>query len=297
MDINYSIIIPHKNCPDLLERCLNSIPIRDDIQIIVIDDNSEYNKKPVLRRENIKILFLDISKSKGAGRARNIGIEESLGKWLLFADSDDYFTELSFSVFDEYLNSSYEVIYFNSLFFNSETLQVLPKPKELVSIDDFDGSRNAEEKIKYLKNAPWGKMLRKDFVLKHNIKYEEIVKGNDTFFAYQVGFFSSSVAIDKRDVYVYTMNGNSITNGSKTIDIYKQSLKNTYKSNSFLKFVGHPEWQSSIIRYLASLFFKESLIYWIRILIMFVLDYKEITADKYMYVTYFTNARSKANDL
>ena len=39
--INYSIIIPHKNTPNLLQQCLDSIPYRDDIQIIVVDDNSE----------------------------------------------------------------------------------------------------------------------------------------------------------------------------------------------------------------------------------------------------------------
>ena len=37
--INYSIIIPHKNIPDLLQRCLDSIPRREDVQIID-DDNS-----------------------------------------------------------------------------------------------------------------------------------------------------------------------------------------------------------------------------------------------------------------
>ena len=36
----FSIIIPHKNIPSLLQRCLDSIPKRDDVQIIVVDDNS-----------------------------------------------------------------------------------------------------------------------------------------------------------------------------------------------------------------------------------------------------------------
>ena len=40
-EINYSIIIPHKNSTVLLERCLRSIPCRKDVQVIVVDDNSE----------------------------------------------------------------------------------------------------------------------------------------------------------------------------------------------------------------------------------------------------------------
>ena len=43
-NINYSIIIPHKNIPQLLQRCLDSIPIRDDVQVIVVDDNSDTDK-------------------------------------------------------------------------------------------------------------------------------------------------------------------------------------------------------------------------------------------------------------
>jgi glycosyltransferase involved in cell wall biosynthesis len=45
---NYSFIIPHKNCPDLLQRCVDSIPDRDDVQVIVVDDNSDEGKKPAL---------------------------------------------------------------------------------------------------------------------------------------------------------------------------------------------------------------------------------------------------------
>lgn len=43
--INYSIIIPHKNIPHLLVRCLDSIPQKDDVQIIVIDDNSNITEQ------------------------------------------------------------------------------------------------------------------------------------------------------------------------------------------------------------------------------------------------------------
>ena len=58
----YSIIIPHKNIPELLIRCLNSIPDREDIQIIVIDDNSTdadiYSVMyPELNRSDIEIYY------------------------------------------------------------------------------------------------------------------------------------------------------------------------------------------------------------------------------------------------
>ena len=37
----YSIIIPHYNLPKLLRRCLQSIPEREDVQVIVVDDSAQ----------------------------------------------------------------------------------------------------------------------------------------------------------------------------------------------------------------------------------------------------------------
>ena len=68
--INYSIIIPHKNIPNLLQRCLDSIPNREDVQIIVVDDNSDpnivdFDKFPGLNRCNVEVIFT--KEGKGAG--------------------------------------------------------------------------------------------------------------------------------------------------------------------------------------------------------------------------------------
>ena len=40
---NLSIIIPHYNTPDLLQKLIDSIPHIEDIQIIVVDDRSDKN--------------------------------------------------------------------------------------------------------------------------------------------------------------------------------------------------------------------------------------------------------------
>ena len=48
---------------------------------------------------------------KGAGYARNTGIKYVKGKWLLFSDADDYFSENVNRLFDDYENSVMDVIY------------------------------------------------------------------------------------------------------------------------------------------------------------------------------------------
>src|SRR5574344_311021 len=92
--INYTIIIPHKNTTDLLRKCIDSIPKRNDVQVIIVDDNSDADKVdfehfPGLNEERTEVYFT--KEGKGAGYARNIGLQYAIGKWVVFVDADDYF--------------------------------------------------------------------------------------------------------------------------------------------------------------------------------------------------------------
>ena len=111
-----TFIIPHKNCPKLLNRCLDSIPRRDDVEILVVDDNSspEIVDWNTFQFTNPKcITLIKDHTGKGAGHARNIGIEKAHGKWLLFADADDYYKDGFFDTILKYKDSDLNVIYFN----------------------------------------------------------------------------------------------------------------------------------------------------------------------------------------
>ena len=94
MSSSFTIIIPHRDCPDLLQRCLDSIPERENVQVIVVDDNSDpsivdFDRFPGKGRDNVKIVFT--KEGKGAGYARNVGLEYATGEWIVFSDADDYF--------------------------------------------------------------------------------------------------------------------------------------------------------------------------------------------------------------
>ena len=114
MDTVYSIIIPHKNNPILLSRCLDTIPVRNDVQIIVVDDNSDRklinpDNYPGKNRNDVEVVFLDSTQSKFAGRARNIGLGKVKGKWIIFADADDYFTDNLSILLDKYKDNDEKI--------------------------------------------------------------------------------------------------------------------------------------------------------------------------------------------
>ena len=91
-----SIIIPHYNTKSLLFRLLDSIKWNNDTEVIVIDDNSSESEFDIneLKLKYPSGKFLTNYRNKGAGGARNCGIEKSTGKYLMFADSDDFMKKI-----------------------------------------------------------------------------------------------------------------------------------------------------------------------------------------------------------
>ena len=208
--INYSIIIPHKNCPELLDRCLDSIPDRDDLQIIIVDDNSE--KKPVVKRKDVEVVLLNGKQAKGAGRARNIGLEKARGKWLLFADADDCYTDYLPKFLDRFANdNTTDIVYFNAYMFDDNG-KVMPLKIERFIKNFTEGKKNAEQDLRYGFWTPWTRMVKREIVEKNAIKFEEVQIGNDAMFGLKVGMASNTIGIEKEMVYGYY----KWPNGSKT---------------------------------------------------------------------------------
>lgn len=107
--IKCSIIIPAYNASGWVTRCLDSIPSRDDLEVVVIDDCSTDNTLAILheynnRWGNYKVLHQETN--RGPGEARQRGIEESCGERVYFADSDDWFYEEGLNKAIDFLYSS-----------------------------------------------------------------------------------------------------------------------------------------------------------------------------------------------
>lgn len=247
-EIVFSFIIPHKNCPDLLQRCIDSIPIRDDIQIIVVDDNSDIDKKPSIERENVKVILLDAEHSKGAGRARNVGMEEAKGKWLLFADADDYYVQGFLDILDGYKEKELDVLYFNFEYKSGKTGEKLAQLYFNKYFEEYDGSRESRDQVKFHHNVPWTKMVSHNFLKKNKIYFEETVNGNDILFSMKVGVHADNILVERKPLYVYLKNENSILTSKETAQAALCRLTHQVKLKYFYLSIGHPEWCSSIIR-------------------------------------------------
>ena len=244
--INYSIIIPHKNSHTLLERCLNSIPPREDVEIIVVDDNSddiETVKTIIKKHQNATF---HINQGYGAGGARNTGLNQARGKWLLFADCDDYYVDGFLEELDKYVGSDYEVIYFN--FFQFKEGNDVPESEKVSNYikECAEGTRSVDY-VKYRNNTPWNKMIARKFVEGYQIRFEEQPIGNDMFFSFQVGYLCKKYTVVDSKLYNYIVYKKSLTKSNWDEYKIKTYLENKQKFNGFVEFVGHKEWRHGFL--------------------------------------------------
>ena len=101
--MRYSIIIPLYNASDTIEKCLRSILIRNysDLEILCIDDGSVDNTLSIVKRFRDDRIKLFETSHAGVSTARNMGIKQAKGEYLLFCDSDDEYIEDIFSLLDK----------------------------------------------------------------------------------------------------------------------------------------------------------------------------------------------------
>lgn len=282
----YSIIIPHRNNPELLDRLLSTIPMREDIEIIVADDNSDMNKKPQVSRKDVRVIEIGPRETKGAGHARNVAMAEAIGEWYVFADSDDFFVEGFINVLDIYKNSSNDVIYYNYLRADAKSGKIIGR-RQIVQdyISNYDGTEDSILLLKYKNHTPWSKMVRSSLVKEYKLHFEEVINGNDTLFSYFVGYFARNYEVVDKPIYVYTYNASGITYKKKTKNGHLCKLQNISKNNVWYDFIGKSEWKKSILYYFRYTYQIGGLFEFFRVIYYYYRYYQQIKLSKNLYKT------------
>lgn len=216
LEYNYSIIIPHHNIPDLLKRCLLSIPKRDDTQVIVVDDLS--NEAAISKLKSIEnkysyVEFVYLPVNGGGGKARNEGLKLAKGKWVLFADADDFFNYCLNQVLDEYKDKDFDAVYFDANSVDTDTYRTTYRCQHLNRIIKMS-NKNLQKgifKLRYRFGEPWCKMIKRDVIVNNNISFSETIIHNDTKYSYLVGYYSSKIHVDNRALYCVTDRAGSVS--------------------------------------------------------------------------------------
>ncbi len=234
--MKYSIIIPHftKEGTTLLERAVRSIPVRDDVEIIVVDNSPVQIPHDSLSFDNrAKIYYSD--NKKGAGHARNVGLEHARGEWVLFLDADDFYTDDAFTSFDKYTDTEYDIVFFKFCSVYSDTLEPANRDYYFnLFIDEYLKDKHDEDSLRYRFISPCSKLIKMSLIKANNIVFEEIRVGNDVMFSLKTGFYAKTITADAVPAYCATINRGSLINtASKQTFLDRFLVK--IRANKFLK--------------------------------------------------------------
>lgn len=187
-----STIMPVHNTERYLEQCLDSVLNQSlkDIEIICIDDSSSDSSRSILdaiaaKDSRVTILTQD---HKGAGAARNLGMQHAKGAYYSILDSDDFFelNMLAEAVTKAQKTDADIVVYGAWLY--DEVRESNRQAHWILQTDLLPQAEvfSAEELAPYLFNVfgnyTWNKLFKADFIKKNNITFQEISRTNDLLF-------------------------------------------------------------------------------------------------------------------
>lgn len=229
MHYRYSIIIPHYNDVDRLTRLLGSIPQhRTDIQVLVIDDYSpNQDKLHHLKQKYPNILWLSTEQNLGAGRARNIGLENAKGDFLLFADSDDEFTKDAFDIMDSEVTDNDELCYFLAESIQEHDQSPSNRADRFNWLCQNYLDTKSEKSSNLLKSEhviPCAKIYNRLSIIKINTRFDETLVSNDVAFNVLSSYRINNFRVIPKVTYRIYRRAGSLT-AKETAETFLERLK------------------------------------------------------------------------
>ena len=229
METKISIIIPIYNSEKYLEKCLESVTTQSfkNIEILLINDGSTDNSLNICYKfekkdSRIKIITKENS---GVSGARNIGILNSVGEYIVFVDSDDYCQSNMIESIIKNINENELLIFsYNKVMKNKEINYSAGK----IDIN----KNNIEEKIvneDRIGGYLWNKVFKSSIIKENKIKFDS----NITFCEDLLFVFEYVQKIEKIVYLEDTLYNYRIRKGSKTSNMFSKkniSMLNVYSS-------------------------------------------------------------------
>lgn len=213
MDV--SVVIPVYNTSRFLHQCVDSLinQTLKDVEFIFVDDGSTDDSVEILEQYQKKDKRVKILRQENmyAGVARNNGMKQAAGKYIIFLDSDDYYDltllEKAFRCAEK---NQAEIVFFNHYLFDNQTGMVRRLPFRMRR-GVFSGEMLRERAFLSFHTAPWNRFYLRSFLIKHNLEYQAIYLHNDVYFCLlSVALAKRIVCFNRRLVYHRVNNPESL---------------------------------------------------------------------------------------
>lgn len=225
---DYTFIIPAYNCSKTVVNCLDSIV--DDIidssipnnlfEIIVVENGSTDNTSDVIekykndmnKKVNIKLLHSE----KGVSRARNLGIWNSSGKYLIFVDSDDIWLKGSFEKISNNIEEQDADLFLYS-YIKGKSTDNFHDCKKIIHNENVNTFDSLDKKKSWMISMPtlrmqvWAKIFKSDIIKKENVYFLENLRySEDSEFVIRYLKYCRNIYVSSKTIYKYTVSAGSV---------------------------------------------------------------------------------------
>lgn len=248
-DIKVSVIVPLYNCEKYIGKCIDSVIGQSykNIEIIVVNDGSTDSslnvcEKHVKNDNRVKIIT---QPNKGLSGARNTGMINASGEYLIFIDADDYVDiNLVSSVVNRISSIGYlpDVVMWGYYQDNLENELLISRVE--VGFSNYtliECMHNMpSEVVSGLLGYAWNKAYRKSFIDDNNLLFEEGTSLiEDVLFNSSVFLITEKIAIINELLGFYVQRRNVKTLSQKKYDNLSELMIRGFESryHIFCKYI------------------------------------------------------------
>ena len=205
-----SFVIPMYNAEKYIEECINSIINQDypNKEIIVVDDESTDESVKICNSKYNGIIKLITKNNFGVPAARNVGINEATGKYIMLIDSDDCLSSdntIISRMIKKMQDENSDIIMGNMNVINEKSEFI--KEKKLY----FEEIKNEKLKRCLADPLPSNKIYNLDIIKNNKIFFDNVRIGQDLNFYLKYIYNCKKVSIIDDTVSYYRIVSNSIS--------------------------------------------------------------------------------------
>jgi len=209
-----SIIVPVYNTANYLDECIESVLMQTyhNIEIILVDDGSTDESPAICDRyaaQDPRIRCIH-KPNRGAADSRNVGMSAALGTWILFLDSDDYYSQPD--LIDRLLYAAslkkWDVVCFNYRRVSDDGHKSSP----LCSAADETEDLSALIRDNSYTSSACIKFIRRDLLLDNHISFIRGIVGEDIPWVLEVLLSAKHMGFLSDPIYNYRVRADSVTN-------------------------------------------------------------------------------------
>ena len=187
-----SIIVPVYNAEVDLDRCLSSLislEYMNDYEVILVDDGSKDNSGKICDKYEEKYGLFKVVHQKNAGvsTARNVGVEQARGKYIMFVDADDYLMPSAMQSIIYGTQTNCDLIIYDSFFDTGvRKIHSYPEIEKIKERQALSIDITYSMFLKLQNNEPFSKLYLTRIIKETQVRFPVDVKlGEDLIFTLQ----------------------------------------------------------------------------------------------------------------